>query len=371
MNNIIQKISQYIYLISCLAIFSACQNSNTVTPKETPSIEVAILMPLTGIQAGLGSQYNELIKMGLKEGLNGNINVTSYDGSEEGHIQESMQKIIAKKTKIILGPINSPLTSSISAEAEQNDIIIVTMSNDPALASPSLYVFGHAPMKQLDMIINYYLDRRYENYIALLPAGKHSATVNKVLQELIVRKNATLVRSEFYAENQESIDKSMRVVSDSVDNLNEIVENTNKPIIFVSDDSKNLTQLFSSMSGYNLDKKAIVVGDNRADIDFAAPFDISFTGSLKKIDNDLSEKAQELEIKNLSYMHVIAYDLGKITAEYIGEKFNKEEFLAKINSAKIFSGFSGKINFVDSIAQRSYDVLRKENNGYSDITNAE
>ena len=70
-------------------------------------------------------------------------------------------------------------------------------------------------------------------------------------------------------------------------------------------------------------------------------------------------------------MHLLAYDLGKLTADYIGEKFNQEDFLAKMNSPKIFDGESGRIRFVDSIADRSYDIIRKENGIYSDITASE
>ncbi len=370
MNNIMQKFFRYTCLLSCLIIFSSCQTPQN--PQiQAQIVEIAILMPLTGSNAEIGKQYDELIKMGIKDGLDGNINVVSYDGSDEEQIAESMRKIIARKTKIILGPISSPLTSFISSEAEKNNIIIISMSNDPALALPELFVFGHAPMKQLDQIVNYYLDRRYENFIALLPAGKHSVLVNKILQAAIVKKNGALMRSEFYDENSESMSKSISIVSDSVDNLNEIESNTNKPIVFISDDSKNLTKLLSNTTAYSLDKKAIIVSDNRVDIDSLDPFNISFTGAMKKINSRIKEKAEELEINSLSYMHLLAYDLGNLAATYIGEKFEEQEFLAKMNSSRIFSGVSGRIHFTDSIAQRDYDIIRKEDGNYTNITREE
>ncbi len=369
MNSIKQKILNVILSFTCFFSLFACHSSKETTiaiKKITPeTLEIAILMPLTGENSVLGGQYNKLIKMGLEDGLKSYVHVTSYDGSNEKQVLVAMDKIIIRKTKIILGPLYSNLTSLIADKAKAHNIIIITMSNNPVLADKNVFVFGHAPLKQLVRIIDYFADHDYKNFIALLPSGQHAQTINQVMQNIIIQKHATLVRSEFYSNLPESIDKAVLNVSNSVDNLNEMEDSTTKPVIYLSDDSKNLELVFEAIHKHNLDKKAIIIGDNRIDIDYSQPINITFTGSLNIANSDIVERAKNIGINHLSFMHAMAYDLGRMTAKYIGNNFTTERFLATINSKSPYMAISGNIHFIDSIAQRDYDIIRKEDGLYS------
>lgn len=367
MTSIRQKFLNFI--ISFLFCFTttSCQTTQE-NPKKQEVVEIAILMPMTGVNSVFGHQYNQLIKMGLEDGIKTHIKVTSYDGSDEKQILNAMDKIVARRTKIILGPLYSPLTSLIAERAKNHGITMITMSNNPALADKKLFVFGHAPLKQLDRIVNYFLDSDYKNVIALLPAGQHSQTVSKIIQDFVVQKNGTYVRAEFYSDTPESIAKSVSLVSDSVDNLNEMDDVSTKPVIYLADDPKNLNLLFDTINKHNLDKKAIIAGDNRLDIDYPSYINITFTGSLNIINGSVADRAKELGINHISFMHAMSYDLGKMVANYIGDNFVEQNFIARMNSKEPYIGISGNIYFVDSIAQREYDVIKKEDALYTTIS---
>lgn len=373
MLNIKQKILKIILSFTCVVFLAGCETTKKeielveLQPSEPETIEVAILMPLTGEHSVIGQQYNRLIKIGLEDGLKTYVHVTSYDGADERQILAVINKIIARKTKIILGPLYSEHISLIANKAKANNIIMITMSNNPVLADNKLFVFGHAPLKQLTQIINYFADNNYKDFITLLPAGQHSQTANKIIQSIMIEKNTTLVRSEFYAHLPESIEKSVLTVSNSVDNLNEIEANLTKPIIYLSDDSKNLPLVFNSIHKYSLDKKATIIGDNRIDIEYPENINIIFTGSLNILNHDIVERAKNLGINHLSFMHAMAYDLGRMTATYISSKFTEERFLSRMNSKEPYIGISGNIHFIDSIAQRKYDIIKKEDGVYNTL----
>ena len=372
MNSIKQKFLKVILSFICFVSLFSCQSKKEIIPttKEIvqETLEVAILMPLTGENSVLGKQYNQLIKMGLEDGLKTYVHVTSYDGSNEKQILDVMDRIVARKTRIILGPLHSNLTSLIANKAKTHNIFIITMSNNPVLADKKLFVFGHAPSKQLIKIINYFADNDYKNFIALLPSGRHAQITNQLIQNILIQKNSTLVRSEFYANIPESIEKAVSTVSNSVDNLNEMEDTETKPVIYLLDDGKNLDLLFDSIHKHNLDKKAIIIGDNRINIDYSEPVDIVFTGSLNIVNRNIIEKAKNIGINHFSFMHAVAYDLGKITSEYIDTKFTEERFLAALNSTASYTGISGNIHFIDSIAQREYDIIKREDGLYSTIS---
>ncbi|MCC8398827.1 MAG: penicillin-binding protein activator [Rickettsia endosymbiont of Labidopullus appendiculatus] len=372
MSNIKQNFLKVILSFICLVSLFSCQSNKKVvpTPKEVvqETLEVAILMPLTGENSTLGKQYNQLIKMGLEDGLKTYVHVTSYDVSNEKQVLAAMDKIIARKTKIILGPLYSNLTSLIANKAKTHNILVITMSNNPVLADKKLFVFGHAPSKQLTKIINYFADNDYKNFIALLPSGRYAQTTNQLIQNILIQKNSTLVRSEFYANIPESIEKAVLTVSNTVDNLNEMEDTATKPVIYLSDDGKNLDLLFDSIHKHNLDKKAVIIGDNRINIDCSEPVDIIFTGSLNIVNSNIIERAKNIGINHLSFMHAVAYDLGRITSKYIDTKFTEERFLAALNSTSPYTGISGNIHFIDSIAQREYDIIKREDGLYSTIS---
>ncbi|WP_341763665.1 penicillin-binding protein activator [Candidatus Tisiphia endosymbiont of Beris chalybata] len=370
-----QKFLSILLLNICFFSLFGCQTPHKEVIHEQKiaavkqPIEIAILMPLTGENSALGKQYNALIKMGLDDGLQTYSHVTSYDGSNEKQVLAAMEKIIARKTKIILGPLYSNLTTLIANKAKAHNIIVITMSNNPVLADDKLLVFGHAPLKQLTKIINYFADNNYKHFIALLPAGQYSHTVNQVIQNILIQKNATLVRSEFYSTFPEAIEKSVATVAASVDNLNEREDVPTKPVIYISDDSKNIPLLFASINKHNLAKKAIIIGDNRIDVDYPEPIDITFTGSLNILNSTIAEKAKNIGIPHLTFMHTMAYDLGKLTAKYMGTEFTQGRFLSAINTQSPYIGSSGNIHFIDSIAQREYDIITKENNIYTTLSN--
>ena len=350
MNNIKQKFTKLIISFYCLFALNACESGHNVnSSKKNMSnnvTEIALLLPLSGENELLGKQYAGLIKMGLGDGAKTKIKVTSYDSSDETKLKDSIKRILEQKTKIIIGPIYSKDTKILSAQIKGQDVIAMSLSNDPTLADNNIFVFGHAPMRQMEQITTYLINNEYKNYIILLPAGRYSQTVSKIIQNIIANKDAALSRMEFY------------------NNLNEYDENLKRPVVIVGDDPENLKRIYKIAKNFNLDKKAIIAGDNRIDVDQDQQFDIIYTGAIALDNGNLKQRAATLGVNHFSFMHTLAYDAGKIIASSIVNGYNKEEFLSRLQSSEKFSGLSGKIYFVDSIAQREYEIIRKQNGAY-------
>jgi hypothetical protein len=224
-------------------------------------------------------------------------------------------------------------------------------------------------MRQLEQITNHFLDNNYQNFIALLPAGRYSTTVEKILNDMITNREGTLAKVEFYGSLPGDMAKSVSIVSDIVDNLNENDLNLKQPVILVADDTATLEILYNSAKHNNLDKRAIIAGDSRLDIDFKPAIDVTFTGSLNITNTNLATRSINAGIKHISYLHAVAYDAGKMVGDHIGANYNRTNFLSKMNATEPFVGISGTIHFVDFIAQRKYDIIKKENGQYKTIEN--
>ena len=370
MINIKQKFTKFIISFCFLLALSACESSssNTNSKKNLSNntvTEVALLLPLSGENELLGKQYAGMIKMGLGDGAKTKIKVNSYDCSDEIKLKESIKRILEQKTKIIIGPIYSKDTKVLSAAIKDKDVIALSLSNDPTLADNNMFIFGHAPMRQIEQITTYLINNEYKNYVILLPTGRHTQIVSKIIQNIIANKDATLSRMEFYNTTDEDIEKAVNVVSDTVSNLNEQDEILKRPVVIVGDDPENLKRVYQFAKNFNLDKKAVIAGDNRIDVVDDKQFEIIYTGSITLENGNIKQRAANLGINYLSFMHALAYDAGKIVASNIVGNYSKEDFLTRLKSSKKFLGVSGKIHFIDSIAQREYEIIKKQNGIYT------
>lgn len=373
MNNIKQKILKFITSFLCLFFIASCDQVKNFSDFKTALgknvVDIAILLPLTGPEAELSKEYAKMIKIGLSDGVKTKIRVTTYDSTNQAKLTAALDKILDTGTDIIIGPIYSEATKTVAQKVKGKSTIVLSLSNNPALAEKNVFIFGHAPMKQLEQITNYFLDDNYQNYIALLPAGRYSTTVSKILNDMIESRDATFSKIEFYGSTPEDMEKSVKLVSDTVDNLNENDLNLKQPVILVADDPATLNMLYKKASKVHLDKKAIIAGDSRLDIDFTPPVDVTFTGSLNITNTNLVMRAEKSGIRHISYMHAISYDAGKMIGSYIGSGYNRTNFINKMNAKESFVGISGSIHFTDSIAQRKYDIISKENGKYKKINN--
>lgn len=370
MINIKQKFTKFIISFCFLLALSACESSssNTNSKKNLSNntvTEVALLLPLSGENELLGKQYAGMIKMGLGDGAKTKIKVNSYDCSDEIKLKESIKRILEQKTKIIIGPIYSKDTKVLSAAIKDKDVIALSLSNDPTLADNNMFIFGHAPMRQIEQITTYLINNEYKNYVILLPTGRHTQILSKIIQNIIANKDATLSRMEFYNTTDEDIEKAVNVVSDTVSNLNEQDEILKRPVVIVGDDPENLKRVYQFAKNFNLDKKAVIAGDNRIDVVDDKQFEIIYTGSITLENGNIKQRAANLGINYFSFMHALAYDAGKIVASNIVGNYSKEDFLTRLKSSKKFLGVSGKIHFIDSIAQREYEIIKKQNGIYT------
>ncbi len=373
MSNIKQKFLKFIISFACIVLISACSQTDKSSERtniaDQKGIDVAIVLPLSGPEAALGKEYAQMIKLGLSDGAKTKIRVTTYDSSNPETLSKSLDKILEDGVDIIIGPVYSEETKAVAEKVKGKGTIVISLSNNPVLADKQTYVFGHAPMRQLEQITNYFLEKKHQNYITLLPAGRYSNTISKILKDMITSKGAALARLEFYGTTPEDLEKSLRLVSDTVDTLNENDYELTRPVILLADDQSALETLLKHARKFSLDKKAILAGDSRIDLNFSEPITTTFTGSLNIVNFDLPARSAQLGIKHISFIHTLAYDAGRLVGNSIGSNYSKTKFVEQLNSAEPFPGASGAIGFVDSIAQRKYDIIKKENGQYKSVSN--
>jgi len=362
------NIFQPLCLLLLSSILASCSSSNV---KHMSTTNIGILMPITGQNAKIGQRLASMIEIGLEDALEGNIKVITYDIAEESRIPVIVNKMKARGTMLVLGPIFSANAQAIIPQIAPHSITMMTLSNNPSLASHNphdsgVYVFGHAPMKQTQRIVSYMLSQGYKDYIMLLPASKFAREVVTVVGNMVQEKDAKLVQSEFYTDQPESIEVAVQNIANIVHHINELDDSSMKPVLYISDDTTLLRDVVAAIKRHNLDIQTVIVGDDKLDVEYDQPLTFLFTGSMQAQNDPALAKAKTLlAVRHFNYLDLIAYDLGKITAQTLGHGLTRDQFLARLNSGHIYIGASGAIKFDSGIAHRAYDIIKFDSGTYS------
>ncbi|MDX1917373.1 MAG: hypothetical protein SFT68_05265 [Rickettsiaceae bacterium] len=328
--------------------------------------EIAILMPLSGPSGEQGRKLAEIIKIGLESNLNSIISTTTYDVATEEYTNQALSKMRLKRTQIILGPLFTPSVEMISPYAIQNNTIVLTLSNNPALAREDfIYVMGHQPLRQTDFLIKYLASKQFDHIILLAPNSKNALNLKKVIGEFASKQNLSLHKAYFY----NSLDEIKGMVSNISNDVDLALEDDSKdtiPVILVMEENvANLQEIYNEAIKSKLDSKAVIAGDSRINIDFHDDINLLFVGSDKEINPSVMSKIKnELQINHLGYLELVAYDTGSLAALCINESFERGLFLNKLKSNFWHKGLSGDIKFQDAIAQRKYSIIERSGQSY-------
>ncbi len=367
MSIIKEKFSNFICSLACFVLITSCASSEVkqVSPQitEISYTEVAILLPITGPESEKTREYISMIRAGLKDGSKAKIHLGIYDSATPEVLNKSLEVIFARGTDIIIGPIYTAPTKIVAEQIIGKGIVAFSLSNNPVLASQQIYVFGHAPLQQLQTLINYSLKEDYDHYISFMPESEWSRKTNQIIAELIKTRGKKLSATEFYnLGDHELVMVAVNELSKVIDNL---PQNASKPVIILSDEKDALDKLLPILASRGIDKKAILMSDNRINLSPENNIDIIYTGSIAITQNNFLALARDLGIDNISFMHLLSYDIGRIVGENIGGFYNRKEFIARLDASNVFRAVSGDTHFSEHIAQRHYEIIKKEGSIYT------
>ncbi len=353
-------------LLLTTILIVGCQSIQQSSYHNLPKpVNIAILLPLSHDKAY--QRWNELIYLGLQDGAARNINVISYDISNEKTIDTTMQKVLAAKTNIILGPVTSDITNQVANIAKKHNIITISLSNDPSLAQQDVYVFGHSPLQQTKKLLNSLNQQGFSNIIFLLPNNRKSNNLANALSDIAMMEQMTVLSVVKYSDtldstNPNSINQKIKLVNRIINDS--MLSDNNKVALYVADDADKLTTLFDVIKQHRLDEQAIICGENKIDIKYPKGINLLFTGWPEGA--KVSSIMSRMNVNYLNFWDKLAYDLGIIVSYAIGvEDFNKAQFIEKLNNSSGYVGMSGRTTILDYAATRQYQIIKRSGMQYN------
>lgn len=138
-------------------------------PTDSERNRVALLVPMTGPNAGVGESIANAANMGVLDTGGRTIRVTIYDTAPGA--AAAAQRAIAEGNRLILGPLLADDVRAVAPVARAARIPVVSFSNDVGVAGNGVFVMGFAPTQAIERVVRYARGRGVTRFAGLVPGG--------------------------------------------------------------------------------------------------------------------------------------------------------------------------------------------------------
>lgn len=245
---------------------------------------VAILLPLSGPRAGIGSALLDAAQLALFDHAGDDFVLLPKDTAGTGFgAEQAMREALADGADIVLGPLLAASVRAVSQLGQSRGVPVLAFTNDRSVARPGVYVLGITPAQQIERVVGYTSANGHARIAALVSDDAYGSAVLQGLRESATLHAAAVDQVEYFVSGQVSVGESAAVRS--------LVSNGGFDTLLIAAGGRNLRVLAPLFPYYNLDpdevrflgtglwKDQAVIGEP-ALIDgwFAAPADDEFNG---------------------------------------------------------------------------------------------
>lgn len=138
-------------------------------PTDTERNRVALLVPLTGPNAGVGTSISNAANMAVLDTGGARIRVTMYDTATGA--ASAAQKAIAEGNRLILGPLLADDARAVAPVARAAKVPVISFSNDTSVAGSGTFVMGYTPVQSINRVVDYARGKGLSKFAGLVPAG--------------------------------------------------------------------------------------------------------------------------------------------------------------------------------------------------------
>ncbi|MEK6746494.1 MAG: penicillin-binding protein activator [Pseudomonadota bacterium] len=229
----------------------------------TPSIKIALLVPLSGESASVGNAMVDAATLALYDSyltvpsdqIRAQLTVIPKDtGVNVTETKKATEKAIEQGATFVIGPLFSQSVTAIKPLLQEKNIPMLSFSNNKAVASANTYTFGFLPEQQVERIAEYAYLNKLQRVALLAPNDPYGEKVRDTLSESYTKKGGMLTSAELYAPSMANIDAA---VSRIVGAYNNAPEERRFQAIFIADGGAQMHNIIKSLRKSNINLQKI------------------------------------------------------------------------------------------------------------------
>ncbi|MBA3053866.1 MAG: penicillin-binding protein activator [Sphingomonadales bacterium] len=179
-----------------------------VLPTDESRHRVALLVPLSGVNASVGQSLANATTMALLDTNASNLRITTYDTTPGP--AAAANRAIADGNKLILGPLMGDEVAAVARVARPARVPIISFSNDAQVASPGAFVMGSIPAQSITRTIRYARANGASRFVALIPDGEYGERSAAAFRTAVAQNGGQVAAVEAYARGNTSVVSAAR-----------------------------------------------------------------------------------------------------------------------------------------------------------------
>ena len=166
-------------------------------PRDTQRNRVALLVPLSGANAGVGQSIANATQLALLDTNATGVRITNYDTAAGAAAAAS--RAIADGAQLILGPLLADDARAVTPVARAAGVPVISFSNDTSVAGQGTYVMGYAPAQSVNRVVGYAAGRGVTSFAGLVPNGLYGERASTAFLRAVEGTGGQVVSLQTYA----------------------------------------------------------------------------------------------------------------------------------------------------------------------------
>ncbi|MBL8807972.1 MAG: penicillin-binding protein activator [Rhodospirillales bacterium] len=160
---------------------------------------VALLLPLTGPNAGIGQALLDAATQAVFEVADDDFVLLVRDtGGTPAGAAAAMDWAIEQQARLVVGPLLGAETQAVAPRAHAAGVAVLSFSNDRSVAGPGVFTLGIAPQDAIARTVEFARSRGLERFAALVPNNGLGQASERALRTSLASTGGELVRVERY-----------------------------------------------------------------------------------------------------------------------------------------------------------------------------
>ncbi|MEA3002778.1 MAG: hypothetical protein QOH81_1566 [Sphingomonadales bacterium] len=180
-------------------------------PDETRN-RVAVLVPLSGANAGVGTSIANAAQLALLDTGGDRIRITVYDTAKTG-AAAAANEAIGQGNGLILGPLLAEDVRAVAPVARRSGVPVIAFSNDVSVAGDGVYLIGFTPGESIERVIGYARSKNLDRFAALTPNGVYGRRAGEAMIDIVAHAGGRLIGMQSFDRDPASIRAAVTRVS--------------------------------------------------------------------------------------------------------------------------------------------------------------
>jgi branched-chain amino acid transport system substrate-binding protein len=167
-------------------------------PQDLERHRVALLVPLTGPNAGVGKSLANATQLAVLDTKSDVLRITTYDTGAPGGAVAAARQAIADGNKLILGPLLAEDAREVAPIARSARVPVLSFSNDTAVAGNGTYLLGYSPAQSIERVVDYAKGQGVTNFVGLMVSGVYGERASTAFLRAVEDQGGKVLAMESY-----------------------------------------------------------------------------------------------------------------------------------------------------------------------------